>query len=813
MGTGMQGDAGLTASINKSEFDSTQITNQGSLLLSGGNINLTAKNDIKQQGSGVISGEFTEEGLLGGGDITYNAGGDVTIEAAANTYKERTSSSSENVNIGANTGGTLSIGYGQSSSKSNSSDIWYTNSQTMTGEGAINIKSGNDTIVRGANVQGTDVNINTSGNLTVESLQDEHHSSNSSKGLNVGLGFTGASSGTTQAANGETLNRNTTAAYGISVGYNRSSGESDSAWVNNQTSIVGTNSVGVNADTTHIKGAVIANITGDGKDGGNLEINANKLTYEDIHDYDNSYETGFGIQTNFTIGGKTTYEDSEGNAVTINKKGEVNLAGDTKNPLDSVLHPDGSTTVTVVNKGHEIEQETRATVGEGEIVIDGQEASPEQLEGLNRDIEKAQEITKDQVTGALDYSLTVDHKIAAEVLEFTTEQVIKGGKAAVKAIDSLIEKIFPEPEEAPSPIHSAAQLGKAGRQDSLKKSYKKALLDKKIWETLPEDVKQGILDSQKENKGKVDWDLLPKEVQQEYLKHMGNEVKTRNDKIKALESQLLTETNPAKIRTAQKQIESLQGVISNIYTMMPCETIKYDKYQKAVASARQQVLNSAEYKQIVKDASAGIADKPMVEKFYSQAVATLLAKLEFPTSNTVALDDNMSSKTLGRAQGSKVTLNNNDDKAIKNIGATTSVAFHEGGHLGQNKSPDGLLMPKEVENIGKSVYFDNEKNYSTPTGTTTPVTINTTQYYPNNTIENINTFDEDNKNAFVNKETQIKEDFKSLSPAEQNKYKQERQQQIMQEKISEVMINMNQSNSFTMDKNGRLRKLPVVNIR
>jgi hypothetical protein len=33
------------------------------------------------------------------------------------------------------------------------------------------------------------------------------------------------------------------------VGYNKSSGQSDAAWVNNQTSITGTNSVMVNAGT------------------------------------------------------------------------------------------------------------------------------------------------------------------------------------------------------------------------------------------------------------------------------------------------------------------------------------------------------------------------------------------------------------------------------------------------------------------------------------------------------------------------------------------------------------------------------------
>ncbi|WP_041691237.1 hypothetical protein [Elusimicrobium minutum] len=44
-------------------------------------------------------------------------------------------------------------------------------------------------------------------------------------------------------------------------GLNNSSGYTDMAWVNNQTSIIGTNSVNIEADKTHIAGAVIANVT------------------------------------------------------------------------------------------------------------------------------------------------------------------------------------------------------------------------------------------------------------------------------------------------------------------------------------------------------------------------------------------------------------------------------------------------------------------------------------------------------------------------------------------------------------------------
>jgi hypothetical protein len=48
----------------------------------------------------------------------------------------------------------------------------------------------------------------------------------------------------------------------ISLGINYSSNKTDRLWVDNQTSILGTNSVTINTkDNTNLKGAVIANIT------------------------------------------------------------------------------------------------------------------------------------------------------------------------------------------------------------------------------------------------------------------------------------------------------------------------------------------------------------------------------------------------------------------------------------------------------------------------------------------------------------------------------------------------------------------------
>jgi guanyl-specific ribonuclease Sa len=95
---------------------------------------------------------------------------------------------------------------------------------------------------------------------------------------------------------------------------------------------------------------------------------------------------GFGMNT--SLGGSTD-------------KGKASLA------------PQGSTTISMKDKGSESEQVTRATIGMGNITVGGNELAGEDpaLAGLNRNTDNAQEIARDMITGALDGSVTVDNRI------------------------------------------------------------------------------------------------------------------------------------------------------------------------------------------------------------------------------------------------------------------------------------------------------------------------------------------------------------------------------------------------------------------
>ena len=70
----------------------------------------------------------------------------------------------------------------------------------------------------------------------------------------------------------------------------------------------------------------------------------------------------------------------------------------------------GTTSVSLKHTGNDKEQITRATIGKGVIEV----AQGSDLTGLNRDTSKAQEITKDMTTGALDTTANIDNRVFTE---------------------------------------------------------------------------------------------------------------------------------------------------------------------------------------------------------------------------------------------------------------------------------------------------------------------------------------------------------------------------------------------------------------
>ncbi|WP_428897777.1 hypothetical protein Dip518_001570 [Parelusimicrobium proximum] len=123
-----------------------------------------------------------------------------------------------------------------------------------------------------------------------------------------------------------------------------------------------------------------------GSETGEMTLSTGSLEYRDIEDYDYSESSGFGFDLSASYGENQQKKDMLS----------------------------GTAGVSVKHEGQEKEQSTKATIGQGRIIIGGSEATEEQLEGLNRDVNASQEITKDMITGALDASLSVDLRMFTE---------------------------------------------------------------------------------------------------------------------------------------------------------------------------------------------------------------------------------------------------------------------------------------------------------------------------------------------------------------------------------------------------------------
>ncbi len=381
------------------------------------------------KGNTSIVGSNVNSGTSG--DINITSKGNTSITASKDTYMQNSSSEGWNSSVtlaSSNSGGagaaidnivnaaSLALGAGISRSKSSATSTIYNNSTLTSTGGDIKINSigttstgsqvAGDTTISGANILALNTTINTGGNLLVESKQNE------SKSKSRGYGFSlGGSAGVSGGGSGN-------------IGFNRSSSNNDRLWVDNQTTILGTNSVNINtANKTNLIGSVIANVNNANLtsnkaawiDGGNLTINTGSLIYSNLNDHNYADSSTFGLSTSIGIG--------QGRSAN-NTTGQGTANSNNPNQQDS-FYPNGSTTLTLQNSSTKKEGITRATIGNGNITTGATLAFDANgdltssnggvvndqtiLKNLNRDITKSQETTLDQITGALDVNVTIDN--------------------------------------------------------------------------------------------------------------------------------------------------------------------------------------------------------------------------------------------------------------------------------------------------------------------------------------------------------------------------------------------------------------------
>ncbi|SFI84622.1 contact-dependent inhibition toxin CdiA [Enterobacter sp. NFIX59] len=198
------GAFGVMASIggqsSKSTSHSEQDKTTGSTLNAGGNLAITATG----QGNAANSGDITVAGsqLKAGKDLTLNAAQDINLTSAADTNKLTGSNSSKGGSIGIGiTAGpngagitvSASVNAARGSEKGNGTS-W--NETTLDAGQNVNLTSGRDTVLKGAQVNGDKVTADVGRDLTLSSQQDSDKYNSKQQSMNAGASYTwGAGSG------------------------------------------------------------------------------------------------------------------------------------------------------------------------------------------------------------------------------------------------------------------------------------------------------------------------------------------------------------------------------------------------------------------------------------------------------------------------------------------------------------------------------------------------------------------------------------------------------------------------------------------
>jgi len=402
------GDKTDISTNSNDEVASNLIANKDIYLVSGNNLTGSVDESV---GNTNIKGNV----ISNDGDITIISKNDTKIEATKSTQNSNMKSEGFTTTV------TLGASYGESStqqiveslmgqlslrnSKSDDSDNNYTNTVLSAENGTLKINSFDDTSIKGADLLAQNIILNTQDDLTIESLQDTSHSKSKSTSFGVGGGQSGGN-----------------------ISYNAQRSEFNRDWVDDQTSVIGTDSVTINTgDNTDINGALVANVTNAtsdtiGKninnqlntknpnqenwvDGGNLVLNTNTLTFENITDTEKQESSAIGL------------------GLTINNESSNNPS------QQNNYYPKGSFNISLQDSGYEKDQLTKATIGDGSITTNANLTfdtngnllsntggttltnDDPQLTNLNRDITNSQEMTKDTITGDLDVNTTIDLRL------------------------------------------------------------------------------------------------------------------------------------------------------------------------------------------------------------------------------------------------------------------------------------------------------------------------------------------------------------------------------------------------------------------
>ncbi|WP_339070907.1 hemagglutinin repeat-containing protein [Pseudomonas idahonensis] len=335
---------GVGGSFGTASTESSQGSSTATQLDAGRDINLKASNDLNLIGTQAQAGR----------NIDLDAGNDLNIRAAQNDHSSENNRNSGGGEVGITVGTEKGIGFYASVSLGKG-DLEregerHQEAYLYAGD-RLGFTSGKDTTIAGGNLRGDEVIGRVGGDLNVASVAD----TGKVKGKEFDISVT-ATIGPGAGVSG-------------SVGYGQTTGKTN--WVEEQTRITGKNKVDIRTENhTQIDGALIA------ADNGNLKLDTGTLGFSDIAGKDKEHGYYLNVGGTYSSGSGTTQDSSQ---VGKGKEGETGWS------------------VSGWDYQKDREQIVRATVGAGEIVVrKDAETGADSTAGLNRDVNKAYEITKDE---------------------------------------------------------------------------------------------------------------------------------------------------------------------------------------------------------------------------------------------------------------------------------------------------------------------------------------------------------------------------------------------------------------------------------
>ena len=368
---GVSAGLDLTGSINAAKSTGKYLQNITTNIRAGKDIAFKSK-------------EFETEGsfIRAENDLSIDAS-KILIQASADKYVTNSK------NMGANFGVTLmgiegvsgGLNYGQMNSKG----TLYNNVQIQAGNKLI-VKADNMTI-RGGRLEGKHTDVDVKKNLLIESLQDSEEMKQ--VGTNVGYSLKYG-----KDKDGNPDNRNN-GNLGLSYG------ERKKLWVKEQSGIIGRESVKVKVGgKLSLIGSIIANVDDKGNDKGNLTLSYGKLEVKDLDSYDKQINVNGSVELN-----QRSKDNNKELVLKENKekdKKDNDNSDNSNNNLKKSKNSDDNKGEDVEERDNKVDETygigiegsdkrkiTRATIGKG--VINGKE----EVVGVNRDIGKSDEITKD----------------------------------------------------------------------------------------------------------------------------------------------------------------------------------------------------------------------------------------------------------------------------------------------------------------------------------------------------------------------------------------------------------------------------------